>query len=173
MTRNKINLYNTDKYQAVFPNPDIEEISGEAVEVIISADGTEDSASQETPSSITMNASAGVWYDTGIVTSYNTVYHTKVNSGEEVIHIFDKTIFRSAKITLTISDAANDNVSQKDITLIHNGTNVSIGETTLLSVGNNAIDPTFSASIAGNNVMLKAVCPSNTTLRGPIEYLAS
>lgn len=172
MTRNKINLYNTDKYQAVFPNPEIEEISGEAVEVIISADGTEDSASNETPSSITMNASAGVWFDTGIITSYNTVYHTKINDNEEVIHEMDKATFRTAKICLTICDSSNMNTSYKEIVIIHNNTSAAIHETDLVSIGSSPVDPSFSVSVVGNKIKLSATCDNNTTLKGPVNYLA-
>lgn len=171
MTRNKINLYNTEKYQAVFPNPDIEEISGEAVEVIISADGTEDSASNETPSSITMNASAGIWYDTGITTSYNTTFHIKSTADEETFHTFDKTIFRSAKISLTTISSDQTRVSYDELVVVHNDVTATINDTRAADAGGgNTV--TYSAAVVGNQIVLKATCESGVTLKGPIEYVA-
>ena len=172
MTRNKINLYNTDKYQAVFPNPDIEEISGGSVEVIISADGTEDSASNETPSSITMNASAGIWYDTGITTSYNTVFHINSSASEETIHEFDKTIFRSAKLSLTICNSDNSIISYVELVIIHNDITATISESTLISTGSWPAAPQFGVNVTGNNIRITATSESNVTFKGPIEYVA-
>lgn len=171
MTRSKIELYNTSKYQAVFPSPDIAELgSDEAVEVIISADGTEDSASDGLASSITMNASAGVWYDTGIITSYNTIYHTIVTSDTETIHSFNKTKFRTARYNLTVKIA--NTFAAIDVTIIHDNNSVVVSNTDQISTDSD-LPITFSVAIENNNILLKAATTTGAIISGPVNYTAA
>ena len=115
--------------------------------------------------------SAGVWFDTGVITSYNTVNYTKLDDNPEIINSFDKTVFLTAKIYLTICNSDNTNVSYKELVIIHNGTSATLYESSLTSVGV-AINPTLQASVAGDQIILTATCATGTKLKGNVSYLA-
>ena len=170
MTRTQIDIYNTDKYQAVMPSPKIEAIEGSDLEVIISADGTEDSASGGVPSTITMNASAGVWYDTGVVTSYNTFSYTTATTNQEVIHIFDKTVFRTARVNIMLQSGAN--YKTQDVYIVHNNSNAGVTPTTPAEVGQGSITATYAVAINNNDVELKITAPASTIIKGVVQYIA-
>lgn len=146
MDRNKIKLYNTDKYQAVLPAPDIDELTGDAEEVIISADGNENSASDETLGSVTFNASGGIWYDTGgPVISYTTFTGTQTNTKTTILQI-DKREIESCSINVKVKDGSN--IAIYTLQMVCNIASVNLHSTSTANLG--TVNAAFTSSIQGN-----------------------
>ena len=82
-------------------------------------------------------------------------------SQDAVIDTYDKTVFRSAKYNVSISDAINNRFEISEVNVTHNGSDAFVS--TFGSVTNHT-DPlvTFSADINGDNVRLIGTI-SNTT----------
>lgn len=148
MDRNKIKLYNTDKYQAVLPAPDIDELTGDAEEVIISADGNEQSASDETLGSVTFNASGGIWYDTGgPVISYTTFTNTQAGTKTTILQL-DKREVESCCINVKVKEGSN--IAMYTLEMVCNMANVNLHSTSTANLG--IVNAAFTSSIQGNYI---------------------
>lgn len=155
MARTKIELYNLDKYSPYIPAPVIDRVEGNADEIILSADGYEDSASSGLPGSLTINASGGVWTDTNYMVTCETShkYTTTTELTQETFLSFDKQDFRSAIIDITIQKG--NNFTTKRLTVIHNNSLVTVHEGTSVSVPETTIwNEQISGNINGNNIDL-------------------
>lgn len=166
MTRRTIELYNLDKYDAYLPTPKIDRIEGSADEIILSADGYEESASSGHAGSLTINASGGVWMDSGPrctceVSTLRTITlpdphnsNHAVDQHEECCFLsFDKTKFRSGQIDMTVQSGTI--WTTKRLIVIHNNTSVTtqVGES--ITVPNNSThDVSVDTVIVGDNVKL-------------------
>lgn len=168
MTRETIQLYNTDKYQALFPAPKVNEVRGDASEVIISADQNENSSSNNTVGSITMNASGGVFYDTGFITAYNTFTHTKTTDGAEPIVSFDITKYRSARINVTLQYGAS--FATQDVYVVHNTSSLGIRYTTPAEAGA-SISTTYTGSVTNGFAELNLTSPTGTVVKGVVNLV--
>lgn len=175
MARKKIELYNFDKYQPVFPNPSIERIEGDADEIVLSADGSESSASGGLAGSLTINANGGVWSDTGplitcdlssrMVTSTNTT-----STGTETFLVFSRTAFRAAEIQAIVQSGST--YIMQPMNLIHNGTNVTLTlGTETATPPNHGLSVVYTAEMISSDVTLKiAGVPANTIVACVIRY---
>lgn len=160
MNRNKIRLYNTEKYQAVLPAPEIEELEGDAQEVIISADGREESASGEVISSVTFNASGGVWYDTGAKTNY-IVTESVQSSQITRIAKLPVDVYRSASLTICLEH--NNSVRMDNVTMVNDGgTQVEVDHVPRSSLGQDLTAVNYLANVSNNNVNITCECPIGT-----------
>jgi hypothetical protein len=166
MNRNKIKLYNTDKYQAVLPAPDIDELTGDAEEVIISADGSEESASDETIGSVTFNASGGIWYDTGgPVISYTTFTAIQGINKTTILQI-DKNKVEACSIKVKIKSGSS--LAMYELNVIHNLATVNLHTTSTANIG--SLAPAFTSNIIGNyiNIECESV-PTGSTFAGYVN----
>ena len=167
MNRNKIRLYNTDKYQAVLPAPEIEELEGDAQEVIISADGREDSASGESISSVTFNASGGIWYDTGIKTSYVTFSSIQDTNITKICEL-DMSMHRAASLTICLY--RNASVRMVDVSVVHDGqTAVEIDQIDRTSIGQDITKSNFFANISNNTINITCETDIGTQVQGVVN----
>ena len=151
-----IELYNLDKYSAYLPSPKVDMIEGDADEIILSADGRETPASDGFPGSLSINASGGVYTDTGsrATCELSYMFTILVNStGPEEFLSFDKRDYRSAVIDVIIQ--SGNNFTTKTLTVIHNNSVVTIHESVNVRA---PISATWSeehtGAIIGNNVSL-------------------
>jgi hypothetical protein len=75
-------------------------------------------------------------------------------SGIKILDTWDATVYRSAKYTVSISDASNERYETLDLNLVHDGSNCFLS--TFGRVTNHSADlVTFSANIVSNDVNLK------------------
>jgi hypothetical protein len=173
--RKQIELYNFDKYQPHLPNPSVDRIDGNADEMVLSADGYEQSASGGQPGSLTLNANGGVWSDTGPgvtceVSSRTVTTTDTTSSGKATFLTFNKSAFRTADIQAIIQ--SGNNYIKQPIEVIHSGSDVSIhtGTATAAPVSH-GLTIVYTAEISSGDVTLKiAGVPSNTTITCVIRY---
>lgn len=166
MDRNKIKLYNTDKYQAVLPAPDIDELTGDAEEVIISADGSEDSASDETIGSVTFNASGGIWYDTGgPVISYTTFTATQGASKTIVLQLHKNKV-EACSINVKVKDGSN--LAMYELKMVQNLASVNLHSTSTANIG--SLSPAWTSNILGNYINIECEgIPAGSTFAGYVN----
>ena len=124
MARKTIELYNLDKYDAYIPTPKVDKIEGDADEIILSADAYEESASGGLEGSLTINASGGVWIDTGpVCVCEDSIETAALNTDDETtsheLLSFSKSKFRSLNVDITINKQSN--FTTRRLTIIHNG----------------------------------------------------
>jgi len=151
-----IELYNLDKYSAYIPAPKIDRVEGDADEIILSADGREESASDGLPGSLTIHASGGVWIDThhGSTCEVSSKFTIPVGSSTaETFLSFDKRSFRTALIDVIFQ--SGNNFTTKKLTVIHNNSAVVVQIDDSVSV---PLSTTWNAqitgSVSGNNINL-------------------
>ena len=160
MTRRRIELHNYDKYQPYFHAPLVDRIEGDAQEMILSADGNESSTSGNTVSSLTINASGGVWVDLGSVVTIQQSHSVDSIAGDGggsgVIFSMPTSGFTHS--TLTVIASASDRSFHEQTEVIHTGSNVAIrrGDSTNAgSGGSTSSNPfTLDAAIASNAVQV-------------------
>ena len=152
-----IELYNLDKYSPYIPSPKIDKVEGDADEIILSADGREESASDGLPGSLTIHASGGVWIDTHHACTCETSNKFTIPVGSstpETFLSFDKRDFRSAHIDVIIQ--SGNNFTTKNITIIHNNSAVVVQIDDSVSVPlSTTWNIQITGSVDGNNINLK------------------
>ena len=174
MARKKIELYNFDKYQPHLPNPSVDRIDGNADEMVLSADGYEQSASGGVAGSLSLNANGGVWTDTGPgvtcdVSSRAVMTTDTTTSGVETFLTFNKSAFRAADVHAIIQ-SGNVFIKQP-MEVIHNGTVAAITTHAATVAGSNPPTVSYTAEISSGDVILKisGVSP-NTTITCVVRY---
>lgn len=172
MTRTTIELFNLDKYDAYLPTPKVDRIEGDADEIILSADAYEASGSGGIPGSLTMNASGGIWIDTGAkctasvssrkvmstapndIPAHSNGYNHDGDHHEECMFLsFDKNKIRSGVIEMTVQ--SSNTFTVKTLTVIHNNTYVSITTSAGVTVPSQSNhDFYIDSAIDGNSVKM-------------------
>jgi len=154
MSRRGIELYNYDKYQAYFPAPLVQTLSGDADEIIISADGDESSASGNTPGSITFNVSSGVWTNYDHVLVVNKTFAANSIATNSTGIIFSEATNNFFHATLDIFVSASDRSYHEQANIIYHGTDTTIrrGDVTNAGAGGETASSDFglAASISNN-----------------------
>ena len=167
MSRKKIELYNFDKYQPTLLSPNIDRIEGNADEMVLSADGFEQSASGDLPGSLTINANGGVWTDTGPSVSCDVssraVMTTDTSStGRETFLTYTKSSFRLAAIqVITRStppgrDQSGEVYLMQNINVIHNDTTATMSLVNdVAAPDDHTLDVQYYMNVSGNNINLQ------------------
>lgn len=175
MARQSIELYNLDKYDAYIPTPKVDKIQGDADEIIISADAYEESASGGLEGSLTINASGGVWTDTGpvCICDASTIVVADSTDDASTIHeliSFSKSKFRSVSVDIVINK--QNNFTTRRLTILHNGSGGSVHAHDSVSVPDtyNWSD-TYSIVASGTNFKLNVTgLPASSTMSCVIRY---
>lgn len=155
MARKSIELYNFDKYQPHMPAPQVERIEGDADEVVLSADGNERSASNGITGSISLNATGGVWKNTGkLITCEDTtscvVTTDTTLTGSETILTFSRSVFRSATCKLIVQSGSK--YMSQQLVVIHDGTNVNVHADNVVPANiTDTWNTTYTASFVGDD----------------------
>jgi len=143
-----IELYNLDKYTPYIPAPKVDRVEGDGDEIILSADGREESASDGLPGSLTIHASGGVWVDTYHICTCEVSNKFTIPVGSstaETFLSFDKRDFRMAQVNIMIQ--SGNNFTTKTLTVIHNNSAVTLQIDDGVSV---PISTTWNIQIAGS-----------------------
>ena len=173
MSRKSIELYNFGKYQPYLESPLVDRIEGNADEMVLSADGYEQSASGGIPGSLTINANGGVWTDTGpVVTcdvSSSFTTNTDNDSTTSVFLAFNKNVYRGGTVQVTIETIETGSALyvMRTLDVIHDSTNVACSE---LAETTTKIDHSLAISIdcdiSGDDVQFKITgVPTNTKIK--------
>lgn len=181
MSRKSIELYNFGKYQPYLESPLVDRIEGNADEMVLSADGYEQSASGGLPGSLTINANGGVWTDTGpvvtcdVTSSFTT--STVDDSTPSVFLTFNKNVFRGGTIQVTIETVTNGTplFIMRTLDVIHDsGDTVAcseLAETSTLT--NHTLAITIDCAITGDDVQFEINgVPTNTKIKCVCKYNA-
>lgn len=169
MARKTIELYNLDKYDAYIPTPKVDKIEGDADEIILSADAYEESASGGIEGSLTINASGGVWTDTGpmCVCEDSIEVTTGATDDESTTHellTFPKSKFRNVNVDITINK--QNKFTTRRLTIIHNGAVAAVHAHTSVSVPTtNVFNDMYSMILSGTNFILNVTgIPSSSKM---------
>jgi hypothetical protein len=77
-----------------------------------------------------------------------------VDTATITLDIFDATVYRSAKYTVSISNKSTNQYQTSEIWLVQDGTNSYLEETSVFSNGGSLV--AFTTTVSGNNVLLRA-----------------
>ena len=150
MERNKIKLYNARKYQAVLPAPDIDELVGDAEEIIITADENEASASGETVGAITFNASGGMWYNIGPVITKNSSFAAGMISSTTTILSLD--LSETLCFNMNVKISSGPNVAMYDVHVVSNLAQIDVHSTLTAKIGTGVTDAMFAGTITSDKI---------------------
>ena len=159
MSRKKIELYNFDKYQPTLLSPNIDRIEGNADEMVLSADGFEQSASGGLPGSLTINANGGVWTDTGPsvscdVSSRAVMTKDTSSTGRETFLTYTKSSFRLASIQVVTR--SGEVYLMQNINVIHNDTAVTMSLVNdVAAPDDHTLDVQYYMHVSGDNINLQ------------------
>ena len=177
MSRKSIELYNFGKYQPYLESPLVDRIEGNADEMVLSADGYEQSASNGLPGSLTINANGGVWTDTGPVVTcdVSSSFTTTANdSTPSVFLTFNKNVYRGGTVQVTIEtvDQSAPLFVMRTLDVIHDSSTAACSElaetTTKIE---NLLAISIDCDIVGDDVQFKITgVPANTKVKCVCKY---
>lgn len=108
MSRKIIELHNFDKYQPYFHAPLVDRIEGDAEEIILSGDGRDTSASNNTPGSLSMNVSGGVWIDYNSVTTQQFAVSGVASSNTHAIFSYNSNTYSACFFDIVITSGSSN-----------------------------------------------------------------
>jgi len=165
MSRKIIELHNFDKYQPYFHAPLVDRIEGDAEEIILSGDGRDTSASGNTPGSLSMNVSGGVWIDYLVATTQQfAVSGALTSSNAENIFTFNSNTYPACFIDLLVSRGGSRFAEHTVVVTDPSGT-------TFERTGTHASQYSYSAVTASGNTTIKLTGQINDTYRAVIKLL--
>lgn len=166
-------------------------ILGNASEMVISADGTDASASGGASNSMTLNASGGIFTDDDVDMdgTLNVQGVTTLQAGWEMDHVkkdefsidsasgssetaftFAVGTYKSAKVHVSISTANGSDHTAKELMIVAAGSTAKVVEYALVSTGSD-LTGSFAVASDGSDVTVSVTSGSGYAVKGSYELI--